>query len=166
LEAVYGTLESGRLDVSAFADLLVVHELAHLFHAQVPFTFPRLWLMELFANIGLHAYLAEVEPAELPVLTTLPDSMKALSTARVRHRSLEDFERLYVGVGPENYGWYQLRLHAAARELYDDAGVDALKRLYRTFAAQRAELTDRQLAELLEERVHPTAAQVMSTWPE
>lgn len=164
MEAFYGTVD-GQINIAPFADLLVVHELGHLFHEQVPFAFPRLWLMELFANLCLHAYVAEAEPAQLPVLTILPERMMSVPIEGVRHRSLDDFERLYVGVGPENYGWYQLRLTAAARDIYDEAGDDALRRLYRTFATQQGKLTDQRLAELLEERVHPVAARVMRAWP-
>jgi len=110
-------------------------------------------------------YIAEVEPERLSVLTSFPERMSALSVERVRYRSLDDFERLYAGVGPENYGWYQCKFHAAARDIYDDAGVGALRRLYQTLAAQEDELTNGHLAELLEEQVHPTAARVMVTWP-
>ena len=95
----------------------------------------------------------------------LPERMMALPAERVRHRSLDDFERLYVGVGPENYVWYQFRLAVAAGEIYDAAGADALRRLYRTFATHANDLTDRQLAELLRERVYPMTARVMGTWP-
>ncbi len=165
MEAIYGMV-NGQIDVAPFADLLVVHELGHLFHEQVPFTFPRLWLMELFANLCLHAYVAEPEPEQLPVWTTLPERMMELPTDRVRHRSLDDFERFYSDVGPENYVWYQFRLDVAAKSMYEAAGVDGLRRLYRTFATHETGLTDRQLARLLEERVHPVAAQLMRTWPE
>lgn len=163
-EATYGTVD-GRLDMSPFADLIAVHELGHLFHEQVPFGFPRLWLMELFANFCAHAYLADREPEQVPLWTMLPERMMALPVDRVRHRSLDDFERLYVGVGPENYCWYQFRLAVAARKIYDASGADALRRLYRTFAAHENELTDPQLADLLKKRVHPTAARVMGAWP-
>jgi hypothetical protein len=40
-----------------------------------------------------------------------------------------------------------------------------LRRLYQTFATQQGTLTDQQLAELLEARVHPVAAQTMRMWP-
>jgi hypothetical protein len=164
-EATYRTVD-GRIDISTFADLIAVHELGHLFHAQVPFAFPRLWLMELFANnYCVHAYLADREPEQVPLWTILPEQMMALPADRVRHRSLDDFERLYVGVGPENYCWYQFKLAVAVRAIYDAAGADALRRVYQIFAAHENEVTDRQLAELLEERVHPMAARVMKTWP-
>jgi len=165
IETIYGTVD-GRIDMSEFADLIAVHELGHLFHEQVPFTFPRLWLMELFANFCVHAYLAEREPEKLALWTTLPERMMAFPADRVRHRSLHDFERLYVGVGPENYCWYQFGLVAAARAIYDAAGTDALRRLYLAFRARKDDPTDRQLAGLLGSQVHPAAARAMETWPE
>ena len=164
MESIYGTVD-GQPNMTPFADLLVVHELGHLFHEQVPFDFPRLWLMELFANLCLHTYVAEAEPEQLPVWTMLPERMMELPTDRVRHRLLEDFERLYAGVGPENYVWYQCGLVVAAKSIYEAAGVDVLRRLYRTFATQQGTLTDQQLAQLLEARVHPMAAQTMRMWP-
>jgi hypothetical protein len=89
------------------------------------------------------------------VLGVLPERMMSIPTGRVRHRPLEDFERLYVGVGAENYGWYQLMLTAAAKKIYEAAGADGLRALYRTFATREGGLTDARLARLLEERVHP-----------
>src|SRR5215211_8558497 len=38
MEAFYGTVE-GKISMAPFADLLVVHELGHLFHEQFPFVF-------------------------------------------------------------------------------------------------------------------------------
>lgn len=55
-----------------FADLLVVHELAHAFHDGVPFVFPRSWLMELFANMALCAVVVANEPDRTVQLETLP----------------------------------------------------------------------------------------------
>jgi hypothetical protein len=165
LEGVYGVVD-GRFDIAGFADLIVIHELGHLFHEQVPFEFPRLWLMEFFANFCLHAYIIEQAPDLLPMWLTLPERMMALPAERVPHRSLDDFERLYVEVGAENYVWYQFRLVVAIKSIYEAAGVGALRRLYRTFAARGGELTDPQLAKLLEDEVDPAAAQVMRSWPE
>jgi hypothetical protein len=121
--------------------------------------------MELFANFCVHAYLAEGEPEQVSLWTILPARIVVLPADRVRHRSLDDFERLYVGVGPENYCWYEFKLAVAARAIHDTAGADALRRLYQTFAAHENKLPDRRLAELLKKRVHPTAARVMETWP-
>ena len=69
-QITYGS--DGRIDLAPFFDLLAVHELAHIFHDQVPFHFPRAWLTEFFANLCLHAYVASVEPEQLPTLETFP----------------------------------------------------------------------------------------------
>ncbi|MGC9963733.1 MAG: hypothetical protein ABSE47_17830, partial [Acidimicrobiales bacterium] len=69
LSQVYGT-SSGRL--GPFADMLVVHELAHAFHDGVPIMFPRSWLMELFADAALYAFVAAEEPDRTSILETLP----------------------------------------------------------------------------------------------
>ena len=68
LNEVYGTA-ADRL--APFAEMLVVHELAHAFHDSVPSGFPRAWLMELFADAALYAYVAFEEPDRLPLLETL-----------------------------------------------------------------------------------------------
>jgi len=164
-EATYGTVD-GRIDISTFADLIAVHELGHLFHVQVPFAFPRLWLVELFANFCAHAYLADGEPERLPPWTMLPERMMALPADRVRHRSLEDFERLYVSVGPENYCWYQFQTGSRRKEDLRSRGSRRPTATVQDVRGTRERINrDRRLAELLKERVHPTAARVMETWP-
>jgi hypothetical protein len=165
LAAVYGTVD-GDLNIAPFADLLVIHELGHLFHEQVPFRFPRLWLMEFFANFCLHAYLVENEPQHMPTWLRIIEPIVIVPLERVQHRSLDDFEQLYVGVGPANYVWYQFRLTLGVKALYDAAGVAALQRLYQTFANDTGDVSDQQLATILEAQVHPVAAQVLRTWPQ
>jgi hypothetical protein len=81
--------------------------------------------MELFCNLALHSYVATHEPDQLPVLETFPQVFAQMDPSRFAHRSLEDFERLYVGVGPENDGWYQVKLYVGAKRIYDSGGIDA-----------------------------------------
>jgi len=114
-QTTYGS--DGTIDLAPFFDLLAVHELAHIFHDQVPFHFPRAWLTEFFANLCLHAYVASVEPEQLSTLETFPRLIVALGPDNFRHRTLEAFEALYTKVGPQNYGWYQCRLHLAAKKV-------------------------------------------------
>lgn len=61
-------------------DLIVTHEATHLFHEIDPVTwaseFPDDWVMELFANIGMHGYLATHEPDQLPLLSVMADATK------------------------------------------------------------------------------------------
>lgn len=164
VEAAYGQPD-GSVSLSPFFDLLAVHELGHLFQFQGRCQLPRLWLAELFCNLCLHAYTVAAEPEQLPALETFPRVVASLGVAELRYRSLDDFERLYIDVGPQNYGWYQCRLHVAAKHIYEAGGVEALRRLWGVFLRADEELSDEQLAARLGEDVHPTVERVLTAWP-
>lgn len=155
---------NGKLDASALNDLLSVHELGHLYHQQVPFEFPRLWLMELFANLCVHVYVDVLEPDRMPGWTSLCERLSAAPPDVFQHQSLEDFEQLYAGVGAENYVWYQFRLITGITDIHQSGDTGLLQRLYR-FGQSAPDLTDDQLAGQLEEHVHPGLADLMRTWP-
>lgn len=159
-------IRNAQLDFTSFNDLLSVHELGHLYHQQVPFNFPRLWLMELFANLCVHAYIAAHEPDRMPIWTSLPEHLMAAPLDRLQHRSLADFERLYVGVGGDNYVWYQYRFVVGIINIFDDGGVGILQNLYHACRGLDGTLTDDELARFLEERVHPGLADLMRNWPQ
>lgn len=162
---IYGS-PGGEIDLDPFFTLLSVHELGHAFQRTVPGRFPRRWLDELFGNVCLHSHIADTSPATLPVLETFPLAFGTIDPARFHHRSLADFERLYLGVGPENYAWYQCRLHVVAKRLYDADGVEPLRRLWDRFAVAPSEqLSDQELVITLRRNVHPVVAEAMLAWP-
>ena len=158
LDQVYGT-DPGRL--VAFADLLVVHELAHAFHDGVPFLFPRSWLMELFADMALYAFVVAEEPDRRLHLETLPRVALEHRLLKPVARDLRYFEAFYPYIEPLTYVWYQFRLTMMAKGLIDAAGPNVLRRLWDAFA-----LSDEQLAGVLGGRVHPTAGQWLASWNE
>lgn len=154
LTEVYGA----EIDLSPFFDLVAVHELAHLFHRG--FRFPTPWLVELFVNVALHAYVATEEPEALPVLETFPRVFSTLDSSAFAHTSVADLNRLYDTVDPANYGWYQVNLHAGAKRIFDAGGLGALRGMWAAFAA-----TPERVAKRLEAEVHPEAARVLRDWP-
>jgi len=153
------TQPDGSQSFASFFDLLVVHELAHLFHTQAFCIFPRLWLMELFANLCLYAYVAVVEPDQLPVLETRPQLLVRIDAQHTPHRQLQDFEIQDISINPQNYAWYQGHFHIAVKRIYAQSGVAALQRLWQMFL-----VPDQQLAVQLE-AVSPELAQVLTQWP-
>ena len=163
MQTAYGQTD-GSINLSSFFDLLAVHELGHLFQFQAKCQFPRLWLAELFCNICLHAYTASVEPDQLNALETFPQMVANLDSAELRYRSLDDFERLYIDVGPQNYGWYQCRFHVAARRIYEAGGVEALQRLWKSFLQSDEQLSDEQLAARLRTDAQPEIEKVLTAW--
>jgi hypothetical protein len=105
--------------------------------------------------LALHAFIARTRPAELANLTTLPAAQERIGVFNMMMRwrgytSLDDFDRHYPAGNPAspmsgpNYGWYQIRFHVLAREIYDqDGGEAALRRLWEF---GRAEAQHRQRA--------------------
>ena len=158
LDQVYGT---GAGCLVPFADLLIVHELAHAFHDGVPFLFPRSWLMELFANMALYAFVVAEEPGRRLHLETLPRVALENCLLKPVARDLRYFEARYPYIEPLTYVWYQFRLTMMAKDLIDAAGPNVLRRLWDAFA-----LSDEQLASVLGGRVHPAAGQWLASWDE
>jgi hypothetical protein len=158
LDQVYGT---GADRLVPFADMLIVHELAHAFHDGVSFVFPRSWLMELFANMALYAYVVAEEPDRRLHFETLPQVALEYRLLKPVARDLRYFEAFYPYIEPLTYVWYQFRFTIMAKGVVDAAGPDVLRRLWDAFA-----LSDEQLAGVLGSRVHPAAGQWLASWNE
>ena len=161
------TNENGNVSMMAFFDLLALHELGHGFHFQADIIMQRLWMGELFANIFLHTYIAENEPENLPALTVFPEMVVAGGTDGYKYTSLKDIEERYEEIGqryPKNYGWYQSRWHAAAKDIYNAGGADVFIKLWSSLKAQREKLTDEEFADFLIRNVHQSVADVMLNW--
>jgi hypothetical protein len=158
LDQVYGT---GTDRLEPFADLLIVHELAHAFHDGVPFVFPRSWLMELFADMALYAFVVAAEPDQRLHLETLPRVALEYGLLKPVARDLRYFEAFYPYIEPLTYVWYQFRFTLMAKGVVDAAGPNVLRRLWDAFAR-----TDEQLASVLGDQVHPAAAHWLTSWDE
>jgi hypothetical protein len=156
LEQIYGT---GADRLMPFADMLVVHELAHAFHDGVPFVFPRSWLMELFADMALYAFVAAEEPDRRLDFETLPRVALEYGLLKPVARDLRYFEAFYPYIEPLTYVWYQFRFTMMAKGVVDAAGPDVLRRLWEAFA-----FSDERLAGVLGDQVHPEAGEWLASW--
>jgi hypothetical protein len=156
----------GTQSMMPFFDLLALHEMGHSYTAQAGLKMHRHWMGELFVNIMLHTYIAEKQPELLPVLETFPDMVIAAGTEEFKFTSLEDFERLYatMGMGPKNYGWYQSRLHSAAKEIYNAGGKVVLIKLWKALKQHQEAMTDREFTDMLQKEVHVSVADVFRKW--
>ena len=159
--AVYGDPpDPGR----AYSDLVVVHGLTHLFHEPDADTgegdFPRLWLAELFADLGLTGYLADVEPEQLPVLQTACLMTREVAPSRLPVRSLDDMGTA-LSIDPHYYCVYQHLLTLEAARIWDAAGVRGLRSFHTEL--RRPEMTDEEILTVLE-RLHPPTAVSIRDW--
>ena len=161
--------KNNNLTMQSFFDLLAIHELGHAYHIQDGLTMQRKWMGELFANILLHAYIAENEPGLLPALTVFPKMVLSGGKAGLKYTSLNDLENKYGEIGqkyPQNYGWYQCRWHSAAENIYTLGGVKAFKKLWFTLKTQKEILDDDKLVTLLSKKTHQSIANVPLKWDE
>lgn len=161
--------ENGALTMQAFFDLLAIHELGHAYHFQAGLNTQRMWMGELFCNILLHTYIAEMEPEQLPALTIFPQMVIAGGKEGYKYIHLNDIEERYEEIGqryPQNYGWFQCRWHSAAGEIYDASGVDNFVKLWNALSGQKEKLSDSELAVFLSKNVHQSVADVMIKWDE
>jgi len=158
LHQVYGT---GADRLESFADMLVVHELAHAFHDGVPFVFPRSWLMELFADMALYAFVVAEEPDRRLHFETLPRVALEHGLLKPVAADLRYFEAFYPYIEPLTYVWYQFRFTMMAKGVIDASGPTVLRRLWEAFA-----VTDEQLGGVLGSQVHPAAGQWLASWDE
>lgn len=156
----------GQLSMMPFFDLLALHEMGHSYTSQAGLKMHRHWMGELFVNIMLHTFVAEKKPELLPALETFPDMVVAAGSAEFTYTSLEDFEKLYptLGMGPKNYGWYQSKLHAGAKAIYNAGGKTVLPKLWKALKYHQEEMTDAEFAEMLQREVHASVASLFLEW--
>jgi hypothetical protein len=156
----------GSYSMMPFFDLLALHEMGHSYTAQAGLKMHRNWMGELFVNIMLHTYVAERQPELLPALEAFPNMVVGAGTAEYTFTSLEDFEKLYatLGMGPKNYGWYQCKLHSAAKNIYNAGGKEVIKKLWKALKKHQEKMTDEEFADMLKKEVHPSVANVYVKW--
>jgi hypothetical protein len=121
-------------------DLIGLHELGHTYAQQIGIVPPRpnKWFNEFMASYFAYAYLREKKPKLATLFQTMTADM-ALVTPPQKHTTLDDFERLYVEVGPANYGWYQGKFFERVVEVYDAKGVSFIGDVRKAFPADEKE---------------------------
>jgi hypothetical protein len=156
----------GTYSMMPFFDLLALHEFGHSYTAQAGLHMQRNWMSELFVNIMLHTYVAEKQKELLPALETFPNMVVGAGTAEYKFISLEDFEKLYatLGMGPKNYGWYQSKLHSAAKDIYNSGGKEVMKKLWKALKTHQEKMTDEEFINMLNKEVNPAVANVYLKW--
>jgi hypothetical protein len=113
-------------------DLIGYHELGHLYTRAYGIQPPGHWVSEFLATYFAYAFLRRAQPhlAELwdGIVQPAPDTRPA-------HTSLTDFDRLYFGVGPDNYFWYQGTFAARVSEVFAERGLGFLGAVRDAFPA-------------------------------
>ena len=116
-----------RKSAERFADLISVHELAHLHVREMGLDLPSGWLDEFMATYLASCFLVAHRAEDAALWYAL--SRAAAEGGSPEHRSLEVLDELYVGVGPENYIWYQNALTMMVERVQDALGLEFALRL-------------------------------------
>jgi hypothetical protein len=121
-------------------DLIGLHELGHTYAVSLGLIPPRpnKWFSEFMASYIAYAYLRAKRP-KLATLFYVMAADLAVEGPRPKHTSLADFERLYAGVGPKNYGWYQGKFFQRVAQVYDAKGLSFIDKVLRAFPSSEGQ---------------------------
>jgi hypothetical protein len=134
--------------VADMVDLVGYHELGHLYVVELGINPHTPWFSEMLATYFGYAFLAERLPE---MARTWEIVSRSDGGSPQKHRSLADFERLYFGVGPDNYIWYQGRFSERVFAIFAIDGLDFLRKVKDAFPSPANEkLTSDTLLERLE----------------
>ena len=116
--------------VADMVDLVGYHELGHLYVGEWGINPHTRWFGELLATYFGYAFMAE----QLPDLARTWEIVSRSDGGNTpQHRSLADFERLYSGVGADNYIWYQDRFSERVFAIFPIDGLDFLRKVKDAF---------------------------------
>lgn len=114
--------------VKHFVSLIGFHELGHIYASEYGMSFPNKWTYEFAATFFAYSYLEARRPEMSRLWLDVSEAL--LEEIDPEHKSLSDFEELYVRVGVEDYAWYQMVFLERVKEVYDRKGNDFAE-LYR-----------------------------------
>lgn len=166
LKSVYGN----TIDLDYFyRESLAIHELAHLYHFKEGTKPQRKWLQELFATMGMYAYVKNNCSSCFESMDTYPEFALKSGDRMAKFKTLKDFEEKYVQkLGPQNYEWFQMQFYKSAKSIIKSDAKAVLVKL-RNFLVQtdlsKTELlSDSELIIRIEKEVGLEVADVLKHW--
>src|SRR5262249_46015372 len=85
------------------------------------------------ANYFANAFLKEKHPKLANLMLAMATGVYIEGQKNPQHTSLEDFERLYAGVGVDNFAWYQCKFWQKGAQIYDAKKLTFLADVKRMF---------------------------------
>ena len=131
----------------------------HFFDDTGSVGFDRHWIAELFANVAMYGYVAEQEPEQLPLLTTIVDANAEADP--------EQWSALEIGAmgggSPSGYIWAQFMFIFVAERIWRVAGAPAIGHFRQ--ALHEPSRTDDEIAKALSV-LDPSVAAMIRNWPD
>jgi hypothetical protein len=160
LVAVHGLDSVNRRGpaLDAFAELLIVHDVAHMLATQMDLRFDTRWLEEAFANYVLVAVLGDCEPSALRLVGSLSD---AAATLDAWLPTLAQFEGCASELDFTATVLAELAITRTVYAAYALRHTAPLQKLFKAFRpASRPRDADYELGRMLSIDVHPTIASI------
>ena len=134
-----------------FNDLIALHELGHVYTSAYGIKSPTKWFHEFLAQYFVHAFLEEKHPKLADFFQAMAMNVYLEGLQHPQYTSLEDFERLYSGVGADNYAWYQGKFLQKAAQIYNAKKLKFFADVKRAFLLdEKGEVTQEVALERLE----------------
>lgn len=144
---------------SGTAYLVGLHELGHTCTRGFGIRVPSRWAGEMLATYFAYAYVREHDPKQAEVWDGILRADR--DAVRPKHTTLADFDRLYFGVGAQNYIWYQGRFQQMVRQVYDAQGLNFLRAVRDAFPAGEAGPPTPEEAMEWFEKIYPGVKQLL-----
>jgi hypothetical protein len=136
LEAKYSSSKEEL--VNKFISFIGFHEIGHIYAKKKGLKFPNKWTFEFAATYLAYMFIDEYFPKESEIWMNISEIL--INELRPVYTHLEDFEKLYVQVGIENYAWYQVVFLARAKEIAEKSGFNFINKY------QNAKITESDFA--------------------
>jgi hypothetical protein len=114
------------------SDFRALHEAGHLIAEKLLISFfpgkPNKWYNEFLASYISYVFFASKRPQQTSVVKIMvAHTLKKNYTPK--YSTLEDFESLYIRVGPQNYAWYQTKFLELVFTIFENKKAEFVKAL-------------------------------------
>ncbi len=111
-------------------DAGALHEMGHYFFETLNGIVREHWLNEVMATYFALSYL---KAKEKHIATGIEEMLK-VPLPQPKYKSLQDFQNLYLNVGPANYDWYQRRFAQLDFALYPKLKLELIKEVIENYS--------------------------------
>jgi|GEM_PF-650265 len=113
-------------------DLIGLHEIGHAQVTAFGINARQRWFNEFLASYFAYAYMQNIEPANALVWDRVTQAGR--EGHKPNHTTLDDFNRLYLAVGVNDYTWYQNVFQERIKAVYEEQGLDFLRLVRERFS--------------------------------
>lgn len=130
------------------SDLIIIHEIGHLYAETYGIAKPSKWFDEFVANYFAYAFIHAATPEDADIWKLLGDVM--FEGHEPQHRTLNEFEELYAQVGVMDFMWFESALQIKANPLVEKRGVSFIRDLKKAFPEGTGNLSNKEIIEKLD----------------